>query len=122
MDLVSSDVWYDKGVAATAQRTENGELHAIFGADPSIRISLDQSAFASYASLMEAFQEASYDYGYIDDGTVPELQGENGEWVAVSDPSAPLSYGTYRIKYVVRNGSAVREGYILSQYLTPGGE
>ncbi|MBQ8173804.1 MAG: hypothetical protein IJ009_00205 [Clostridia bacterium] len=122
VDSVVFEKWSDENISALAQRTANGELHVTYAENPDIYVPLDQTVFASYETMMEAFREAAYDYGYIDDGTAPELQGENGEWIAVTDPSAPLAYGTWRVKYVIRNGTAVREGYIRSQYLTPGGE
>ena len=121
-DSVVSEEWSDGSVCALAKRTENGELHVTCAVNFDIYVPLDQASYASYDTMMEAFREAAYDYGYVDDETVPELQGEDGEWVAITDPSAPLAYGIYRVKFTVRNGSVVREGYIRAQYLTPGGQ
>ncbi len=65
-DSVVSEEWSDGNVSALAQRTANGELRVTCAENPDIYVPLDQTVFASYETMMEAFREAAYDSGYID--------------------------------------------------------
>ena len=55
----------------------------------------------------------------------PDGRGTDGTVVSTSaDTSAeePLTDGTYRLKYNVKNGDKIKEGYIFTVYTAPAAE
>lgn len=90
--------------------------------EPDIQVTLPapEGGTYRYASLYEAFATAAYEYGFVREGAVLELQSGE-EWISLADSEEPLGAGTYRLAYSIENGSYTVEGYLYT-VLTPSEE
>ena len=68
------------------------------------------------ADMYSALSEAAYQYGYAATGADVEVLSADGAWTAVVDDGSALTGGTYRLKYEIKNGASLVEGYVLTQY------
>jgi hypothetical protein len=70
----------------------------------------------SYEQMYRALAEAAYTFGFADEeAKLENLDGEN-EWRALTGEETALAAGTYRLKYQIRNGDSLAEGYVFVQY------
>ena len=68
------------------------------------------------SDMYGALSEAAYQYGYAATGADVEVLSKDGVWSAVVDDGLALTGGTYRLKYEIKNGDSLVEGYVLTQY------
>lgn len=76
-----------------------------------------ESEQVTYAAMHAALSEAAYTYGFVMEGAMVEVKGEGDAWTALTGREESLSPGTYRLKYQIRNGETLIEGYVYTQYV-----
>ena len=98
----------------TAQNASGGlVLTVVENTDVTVTVALGDAP--TYADLYEALAAEAYAYGFVDEEAVLEVK--NGDaWVAADGGDAPLASGEYRLAYAVRNGDAVKTGYVYTPY------
>ncbi len=70
----------------------------------------------SYAQMRQALEAAAYDYGFTDEKALVEVMSGEDVWTTLTGEESALEGGTYRLKYQIKNGQTVVEGYVYTQY------
>lgn len=102
-------------VNATLVSAEDGSVSVKCTASKDIDVSV-KSGTHTHASMTEALSEQIYRYAFVATDAVLEVEGEGGSFIAVAESDEPLASGTYRLKYEIKNGSTVTEGYAYVEY------
>ncbi|MBE6594717.1 MAG: hypothetical protein E7644_02840 [Ruminococcaceae bacterium] len=87
--------------------------------DVEISAHLPEQGFHSYATMYDLLAEAAYLYGFAEEDALVELLGEDGTWAALLGTEEKLGSGTYRLRYSVKNGEAVKNGTVFTVYTAP---
>ena len=66
--------------------------------------------------MFTALEEKAYLYGFVDEGAILETSADGKTWTALTGNEATLESGSYRLKYSIKNGSSVSEGYVYTAY------
>lgn len=90
--------------------------------DIEVSISLPESGAHTYATMYEALSAEAYKYGFVADGAVIERLGEGDVWSALTGDETAIEDGTYRLKYNIKNGTLLAEGYVYTNYTAPVAE
>ena len=69
------------------------------------------------SDMYSALSDAAYQYGYAAAGADVEMLSEDGSWATLTDDGSALTAGAYRLKYEIKNGDSVVEGYVWTQYV-----
>lgn len=80
---------------------------------------LEEGAAHTYATMYEALSKEIYKYGFVAENAVLEILGEDEAWTALTESEDALESGTYRLKYYLKNGEAMVEGYVFTEYVAP---
>lgn len=106
------------GVNIVADKKENGQLVISISqiSDVEVSVALPEGAAHSYADMFTALEEKAYLYGFVDEGSVLETSADGKTWTALTGNEATLESGSYRLKYSIKNGSSVSEGYVYTAY------
>ena len=119
--------------------------------DFEVTVPAPDSGAHTASTMLEALSKKIYNYGFVAEGAVLEMLLPDESWAAVptaegsneaesTEPAEapegdastdtpenipaeePLADGTYRLKYNVKNGDKVKEGYIFTVYTAPVAE
>ncbi len=120
-ELTPSQTKHDN-LSVALSKNEAGELviSCITVKDIQVEIEpLEGGAGHTYATMYEALSKEIYKYGFVSEEAVLELIGEDESWTAVAESEDALASGRYRLKYSIKNGDSIAEGYVIAEYTAP---
>ena len=115
-------------VAEFEERTGNIAVKTSKGSEGELVVSCEQildvevsiafdTETVSYDDMYSALSKEAYNYGYAAEGAEIEVLLDDGNWAALAEEEkAVLNPGTYRLRYEIKNGDSIVEGYVITQY------
>ena len=106
------------GINVLARATEASEVIITYSRTNEIEVTVAPNSDGKHscASMRAALEEAAYVYGYANEGAKLEMKLQDGSWAELSEDSAELEFGIYRLKFSVENGRNVYEGFVYTDY------
>ena len=104
--------------------TEDGQGGFIFRITTvdDVKIALPEGEAFTAQTLRDLLSDRIYEFAFVAEGASLEVADENGNFAPVSDGSAPLESGVFRLKYSLENGTSSKEGYVTAIYEAPTAE
>ena len=100
---------------ATVLKTDANEI-AIELSNQQNQIYTLNGSDISYADMIAFLEERAYSFGYAYEDSSLEYERQSNEWVKVENGDGALPYGSYRLKYEIRNGEHSASGYVIARY------